>query len=270
MLGEARSTAVNHKSAVPVYADTDLAPVNLMHSQLPKIEPMMGSAFVQRTYFAVAALALLSLALTVAAHFFGHAISLGGHTEDATPREIVIGNNVLELPANMIRFARQRRDGVADRVDLYLRWPEMLGYRPEFLADFNGSQSEKRLLFLTFEPKATSEDMSGRYGPIYSTLTQAPGIKDPSGLTVQKFRTDSGFINEELLIGLEQAGRAPFVARCLDQVSAKDSLAPCQRDIFVGDDLQVTYRFPRKMLADWQNLDRQVRTFAGARLKAPK
>jgi len=241
-----------------------------MQSRAQTREPIVGSVLLRRVFYSIATLALLSLCLTIAGHYLGHTISLGGHTEDATPQEIVIGNNVLDLPANMIRFDKQRQNRVAERVDLYLHWPDMLGYQPAFLADFNGSGPEKRLLFLTFEPRATSEDMSGRYGPIYSTLTEGPGSKGRAGLTIQKFRADSGFVNEELVVSPEQAGHAPFVARCLDEESSKSNLASCQRDIFLGEDLQLTYRFPREMLADWEQLDRQIRTFAEAHLKGAK
>ncbi|CAN7446580.1 hypothetical protein LJR231_002961 [Phyllobacterium sp. LjRoot231] len=241
-----------------------------MQSRAQRIEPIAGSVLLRRVFYSIATLALLSLCLTIAGHYLGHTISLGGHTEDATPQEIVVGNNVLELPANMIRFDKQRRNGVAERVDLYLHWPDMLGYQSAFLSDFNGSGPEKRLLFLTFEPRAMSEDMSGRYGPIYSTLTEGPGSNGPAGLTIQKFRADSGFVNEELMVSPEQAGHVPFVARCLDEETSKANLASCQRDIFLGEDLQLTYRFPREILEDWQKLDQQIRTFAEAHLKGPK
>jgi hypothetical protein len=241
-----------------------------MQYQAQRIEPIFGRAFLRRVFYPIATLALLSLFLAIAGHYLGHTISLGGHTEDTTPREIVIGNNVLELPANTIRFDRQRRNGDAERVDLYLHWPDMLGYQPAFLSDFNGAGPEKRLLFLTFEPRATSQDMSGRYGPIYSTLTEGPGSKGPARLTIQKFRADSGFVNEELMVSTEQAGHTPFVARCLDKETTKSNLASCQRDIFLGEDLQLTYRFPREMLGDWQKLDQQIRTFAETHLKGQK
>jgi hypothetical protein len=241
-----------------------------MQSSTHRIEPIAGSSSLQRIFFCVAALAFLSLCLAVAGRFLGHGISLGGHTEDVTLQEIVIGNSVLELPANMIRFDKQRRDGVAERVDIYLHWPDMQGYRPEFIQDFNGSGPEKRLLFLIFEPRAISQDMSDRYGPIYSTLTDAPGVMGSAGLTIQTFQPESGFVNEELVVSQERPGNAPFVARCLDAETSKNSLASCQRDIFVGEDLQLTYRFPRELLKDWPQLEQQVQAFAKAHIKGLK
>lgn len=242
-----------------------------MLSAAHRVEPIAGSVFLQRAFWCVAALGVLSLAIAITGRFFGPAISLGGHTEDTTLQEIVIGNSVLVLPANMIRFGNQRQSGVAERVDLYLHWPDLQGYQPEFIQDFNRSGPEKRLLFVTFEPRTMTRDMSGRYGPIYSALTAGPATKGPSGLTIESFRPESGFVNEELMVGPERAGNAPiFVARCLDEGTSISNLASCQRDVFVGEDLQLTYRFPRELLKDWQLLEQRMQAFAKAHVKVPE
>lgn len=158
-----------------------------MQASTQRVEPITGCHLLQRAFYCVVALAIISIGLVLAGRYFGHTISLGGHTEETTLHEVVIGNSILELPANAIRFRSQRRDGVAERVDLYLHWPDMQGYQPVFIGDFNGSGDKKTLLFLTFEPRATSRDMSGRYGPIYSTLTDGPGKKAHPGSPFRTF-----------------------------------------------------------------------------------
>ena len=90
-----------------------------------------------RVFYVFAVLALLSVAISVGGNWFGHSIAMAGHTDDTTVHEIVIGNNVIAAPANTIRFERARRDGVADRLDLYLRWPDMDGYSEAARDDFN-------------------------------------------------------------------------------------------------------------------------------------
>ena len=49
-----------------------------------------------------------------------------------------------------------------------------------------------------------------------------------------------------MLAVAERPGEDPFVARCLTGASAAESLAPCERDIQLGDDLSLTYRFPAR------------------------
>jgi len=233
-----------------------------MHASTQEVEPILASPLLKRTFFAALGLAVLSVAIAGAAHYLGDGLALAGHTEDMTPLETVIGNSVLKLPANMIRYESQRRDGVSKRVDLYLHWPDMLGYQAALTQDFNGVGTVKRIVFATLEPRADAFDMSGRYGPVYSMLTSGPGRRGPAGLTIQSFRPDSGYADEVLVISPEHAGALPFVARCLDGESARDSFAACQRDIFVGEDLQLTYRFPPWLLNDWRELEAQMQGFA--------
>ena len=93
-----------------------------------------------RVFYAFAALALLSVAISVGGKWLGRSIAMAGHTDDTTIHEIVIGNNVISAPANAIRFERDRRDGVADRLDLYLHWPDMDGYSEAARDDFNHAE----------------------------------------------------------------------------------------------------------------------------------
>jgi hypothetical protein len=50
--------------------------------------------------------------------------------------------------------------------------------------------------------------------------------------------------------------------------SAPDKAAggDCQRDIKVGRDLSVLYRFSSSHLDDWEHIDAAIRTFVDARL----
>jgi hypothetical protein len=56
----------------------------------------------------------------------------------------------------------------------------------------------------------------------------------------------------------ERPGDHPFVARCLSGPNAEESLAPCERDVQVGENLSLSYRFPKELLADWRALDAAV------------
>jgi hypothetical protein len=48
---------------------------------------------------------------------------------------------------------------------------------------------------------------------------------------------------------------------------AAESMAPCERDIQVGNDLTLLYRFPRELLGKWQALDAAVTAKARHYLK---
>jgi hypothetical protein len=226
----------------------------------------IGSTFLKRGLLAFAALALLSLAISAGGKQLGRMIALAGHTEDTALREIVIGDDIISAPANTIRFSEQRRDGVASRVDLYLRWPQLDGYSAVARDDFNHIGESSRIIFLSFERRMMSRDMSGRLEPIYAQLLVRPGRPGPAEVTLYDFDPESGYLDETLAVALRHDGGAPFVARCLAEESSAQSLAPCERDIQVGEALSLTYRFPRELLADWEKLDDAVRARAAAML----
>lgn len=217
----------------------------------------LDSAFMWRVFYAFGALALLSVAISIGGKWLGKSIALAGHTDDTTVFEIVIGNNVVSAPANAIRFERDRRDGITERLDLYLHWPDMRGYSAALRDDFNNVGGSRSIVFLTLEERMMSRDMSGRYDPIYRSLIEPGGRSGPSGVTFFDFVEKSGYVDEVLAVAPRQGGE-PFVARCLTGESATESLAPCERDIQVGDDLSLTYRFPAELLNDWSALDQAV------------
>lgn len=220
---------------------------------------VVNTRFMLRIFYIFGVLALLSIAISVAGKWFGASIAMGGNTDDRTTREIVIGNNVIEAPANEIRFDRQRVDGVTARLDLYWRWPGLDGYSREASAAFNNSDNSKSILFVSFEPKIMSRDMSGRFEAIYRSLIVEPPAPGPAGISLYGFDPKSGYLNETLAVGPAAGAAPPFVARCLTGTAAEESLAPCERDIQIGDDLSLIYRFPKSLLADWHRLDGAVR-----------
>ncbi|RWH31921.1 hypothetical protein [Mesorhizobium sp.] len=226
---------------------------------------VVDSTLMKRVFYVFAALALLSVAISLGGKWLGRSIAMAGYTDDTTVRQVVMGNNVISVPANFIRFDQARRDGNASRLDLYLRYPEMDGYSTAARDDFNHATTRK-IIFLSFEPRMMSRDMSGRFAPIYSALIVKPGTPGPGGATLYGFAEKSGYLNEVLAVA-DRPGKDPFVARCLSGPSAEESLAPCERDIQVGDDLSLTYRFPRELLGNWQVLDAAIATKVAGILK---
>src|SRR5437764_11447277 len=140
---------------------------------------VVDSRLMKRVLYAFAALALLSVAISLGGKWFGHSIAMAGYTDDVTIHQVVIDNNVIAVPANAIRFAQTRRDGIASRLDLYLRHPQMDGYSEAARDDFNHTGAAKNIIFLSFEQRMMSRDMSGRFAPIYSALITKPGIAGP-------------------------------------------------------------------------------------------
>lgn len=223
----------------------------------PVSRHVFESRFVWQVFYVFAALAGLSVLISVVGREAGRTIAMGGHTDDTSLAEVVIGNDVLSVPRNMIRFEAARSGGVAARLDLYMRWPDLEGYSDAARADFNHAAGPPKIIFLSLTPRMMSRDMSGRYVPIYSQLTEPTARTLAGGLAVRHFLSASGYQNE-ILVTAPRADGTTWVARCLDGPSAAESLAPCERDVHVGSELSLSYRFPREMLADWAALDQAV------------
>lgn len=223
----------------------------------PQSTPLLDSRFMWRVFYIFAAMAVISVAISIAGRYAGRSIAMAGHTDDASIAEVVIGNNVIAAPRNMIRFEQARRNGVASRLDLYLRWPDMTGYTSAARDDFNHAGGTPNILFVSLSESLMSRDMSGRFEPIYSLLTEPTGEVRAGGLALHRFTEKSGYVNEIMLTGV-RPGKEPYAVRCLDGDAAQQSLAPCERDIHIGDRLSLVYRFPRELLGDWKALDAAV------------
>ena len=235
----------------------------------PATVEAIDSAFMLKIFYCFVALAGFSIIISLAGKQFGGAIVRAGHTNDTTVHEIVIGNNVLSVAANEIRMEHERRAGVTSRLDTYVRWPSLSGYTKETRDDFNHVGLTRNIIFVSFRERTMSRDMSGRLAPIYNSLITKPGIPGPGGTILYGFKENSGYLNEILAVaGRGQSG--PFVARCLTGDSAGASLAPCERDVHIGNGLSMTYRFPDRLLAEWKLLDAKMATYAADRLKAIK
>lgn len=226
------------------------------------------SRFFHRVFFIFASLAVVSLFVSFAGSAIGSRLSMGGHTDDNQIHEVVIGNDVVVMPANRIRYPEQRRDGIAGRLDIYAMWPSLQGFSEEYRSAFNDNDRSRPLIYISFEPRSLSRDMSGRLDPIYSQVFDGPGEPLPNGLVRYLLRKEAGFVDESILVGDLDDG-TKFVARCLTPNSQIDSIAACNRDIHLGDDLAMMVRFPLSLLDEWKSLNMALSTFAMETVKTP-
>lgn len=228
--------------------------------------PLISNRLLTRLTVGVAVLAGLTLAISVAGRALGERIALAGHTESAEAVDVVIGQDQIRLPANTIRFEEQRRPGRTERVDLYLTWPEMNGYSNAERIRFNDATRPESLIFLNLSQSTMSRDMSGRLAPIYSHLFDDRTEPGPAGLTMQPLRENSGYGDEVFFTGTLPDG-ADYAVRCMMPADESQSTsADCQRDIHIGRDLSVLYRFSSRLLPQWQAMEARVRDYLAASL----
>ena len=228
--------------------------------------PLLSNRTLRNITVATLALAILTIAFNMTGRWFGDRIALAGHTSSTETFEIAIGQDRLSVPANTIRFAQARLSGETDRLDLYLSWPEMTGYSAATAHRFNDLGQPGQLIFIQLSQSTMSRDMSGRIEPIYTGLFEGDGQPFDGGLSLHRLRADSGYDGEVMLTG-KRAGQPDYAVRCiLSGGNRAPSNADCQRDIFIGRDLSILYRFSSTLLPHWEKLDQSVRAYVEGRL----
>ena len=228
--------------------------------------PLINPRFLYKLTAIAVVLAVLTALISLGGKWYGATLSLAGHTTSTEINDIFIGQDHLRLASNTIRFEEQRQTGIVERVDLYLTWPHMAGYSDETRQLFDDVNRPDALIFLQISQSTMSRDMSGRVEPIYRHLFEGEAQPGPAGLTLHNMKQNSGY-GEEMLLTAPRGAEAPFAVRCIIPTSPKDATsADCQRDIHIGKDLVVLYRFSSQLLPQWQAIDEAVVKFVNEHL----
>jgi hypothetical protein len=232
----------------------------------PEFLPLLSPRFAYKVAAVVGLLAALAVAISFTGRWLGENLALAGHSSSRETYDIFIGQDHLRLPANIIRFENQRMTRVAERVDLYLTWPALEGYSDETRYLFNDVNHPENLIFLQIAQSTMSRDMSGRLAPIYAHVFESAPRAGPAGLARHDAKVSSSYVGE-VFFTAPRPGRPAYALRCLlPASSATSSSADCQRDIHVGKDLAVLYRFSARLLPQWQAIDESVESFIRDRL----
>ncbi|ANV22829.1 hypothetical protein CFBP5875_06115 [Agrobacterium pusense] len=226
----------------------------------------LSSSLIRRVIVICGALAALLTALNFGMKWYGDRIIQAGHTTSTDEVEITIGNDRLKLAKNTLRNPSDRDSGAHERADLYLTWPDLAGYRDSNRALFDDPKNAVGLIFVQLSQSTMSQDMSGRFEPIYTRLIEGEPTPLKHGLLLHRLRADSGYGKEVILTG-RRDGESVYVVRCLlPQTPQETTGSDCQRDIHVGQDLSLFYRFSANLLPQWQALDAAVTRYVEKRL----
>ncbi|MEM6463622.1 MAG: hypothetical protein AAF724_17085 [Pseudomonadota bacterium] len=232
-------------------------------------QPLVSSRLLRKMAIWIAALGVITIVLSIGGRTIGERIVMSGHTDDTSPVSISLNGNAIVIPANAIRFENQREGGVHKRVDIYFTWPDLEGYTNENSDHFNRVDKATHLIFLSLSQRTMPMDMSARLEPVYSRLVDGgDGTKD-SGLLAYAFSEDTRYSGEILYVGARDNGPA-FAARCLREEGLPAGSHPCMRDVDVGRDMSVTYRFSRNLLPEWRRLDAAIKAYIDGSINEPR
>jgi hypothetical protein len=207
--------------------------------------------------FALVAVAVLATGVLV--YFRGLQQDALDLVTDATRVPLEVAHHRFMVPANMLRTDRQRRGGQTDAIDMALHWPELSGYSDATAADFASGDPRAPIIYVTIGPRLAPLDATARLDTVYARFFTGKAVAGPSGLVGRMLSAGSGFDGE--VIYFQPSAQQPFVARCPATATA-EMPATCLRDINIGTDLTILFRFDKNLLGQWQPLEAGVRRLA--------
>ncbi|HET9717655.1 MAG TPA: hypothetical protein VFP60_15865 [Pseudolabrys sp.] len=168
---------------------------------------------------------------------------------DAPSLPIVVSGIAFNIEPAAIRMKVQRRPGVQERIDLSYLWPSLAPPDPAIRPTVGSSIDPNKRLFLTIAAGETTLPLMERVERIYPRYLVAQPVAGPPGLTFRAFRDGTPYEGEELVF--ESASPEHFLARCSLKGVMNAGMCLLERRIGNAD---LTFRFPRDWLEDWQSV----------------
>ena len=182
------------------------------------------------------------------------------------PVELQIGGMTFAPSANYTVFPRARRGGERDEVVLYALWPSLNGYSPAQRREFIENDPDTRRIDITIAKRSSPSTEQQRFETLYLPLTvDQRGVRTPYQLTKFTFTEQrssvptNGYRDTELFVGQDADGKL-MALFCFAE--RDDILSPeCWREYEYSDSVEVSYRFKRPYLPEWQRIDTEVRNY---------
>jgi hypothetical protein len=190
-------------------------------------------------------------------------------TVDAPTLPITVNGVNFNIPPGAIRNKVQRKPGTQERVDLVFLWPSLTPPDPAVKVGPASSPQAIDRVFLTIAAFGNTLPPLERFNTIYPRYLEPSIASTPDALTLRPFRDDTPYQGEDIIYSDRNPGR--FMVRCTRDSATGSAIGMClfERRIEQAD---VTARFPRAWLSEWQTvsegLDKLIRQIVGAQLRA--
>jgi hypothetical protein len=168
---------------------------------------------------------------------------------DAPSLPIVVSGTAFNVEPAAIRMRVQRRPGAHERVDLSYLWPSLVPPDPALKSTVGVPVDPNERLFVTIASGETTLPLMERVQTIYPRYLVAEPVAGPAGLTFRAFRDDTPYQGEDLVFDSNTPEQ--FLARCSRRGVINSGVCLVERRV---GDADVTLRFPREWLANWQDV----------------
>ena len=176
-------------------------------------------------------------------------------TLNAPSMPIVVAGVTFNIQPAAIRRSVERHPGTQPRVDLVYLWPSLQPPDPAARPTVHTRVNPDRRLFVTIETGDGTLPLMQRVQNIYPRYLVPEPKAGPPGLTLRGFRDGTPYQGEELVF--ESAAPTHFLARCTRHGVVNAGNCLLERRIGQAD---ITFRFPRVWLQDWQSVAKGIDT----------
>ena len=170
---------------------------------------------------------------------------------------ITVGGVVFNVPPDAIRVPTQRYAGAQARLDLAFLWPDLTP--PDPAAKPGADAQPLPQIFINITGPRGALPLGERIKTIYPRYTARNAFEGPEGLVGVAFRDGTPYQGEDLFFQPERPEQ--FLVRCTRTVGITDG--SCLLERHVGE-AELTVRFPRAWLADWQQLAGGIERLIGS------
>ena len=136
----------------------------------------------------------------------------------------------------------------------------------ETAARFDDVSDASKVIQIGIEPRETELASSERLATLYARYFDGDAFDGPGGLVGRRFLPSSSYADE--LLFFEPGSVRPFVARCFAKAGGS-TVDLCLSEFRVGASLIAAYRFRPVLLAQWKEMDDQIRALTAGLVKAP-
>lgn len=164
-----------------------------------------------------------------------------------------IGDVALVYAPAYARFAGGRVGGRIEALDIAATFPDFrpAGDSTTPLSDVDG-RGKSALVFLTLGPADRKIDPPDLVATLYARFLEPEVVETEEGLLKRRFQDGSPYAGEDLYFAPPE-GRT-FAARCTRATTPSDGLPETCLTVFRERDLDVSLRFARPLLGQWDKL----------------
>jgi hypothetical protein len=170
------------------------------------------------------------------------------------------------MPEPVVRSIERSLTGKVRRIELRVPWP----YSNEAVAQIEAEDLNKitRSLFLTFEHNIKRLPALTHLNKVLKRYFDGGPTSTESGLTRYQFKANSPYPESELYLAALRGKQ--FIIQCGPK-GGKNGPSLCERDLQINKALLARYRFHRKYLGEWRQLEAKAQElFATFRIPAAR